>query len=172
MLRGLPKKRWLRLLLEIGLVAALYLGLSAWQRRHLISRAAPAPELHLLGLDGREHSLADLHGKAVLLHFWAPWCGVCKMEFSSLNSLQQNLPRDTVLWSVVADATDRAEIERFVREHDIRYPVLVADEATVARFRITSFPTNYYLDEHGVVRQTTIGMSSRASMWLRLWLVR
>ena len=94
------------------------------------------------------------------------------MEFSSLTSLERNLPRDTVLWSVVADATDRAQIERFVLEHDIRYPVLLADEATIARFRVTSFPTNYYLDQNGVVQQTTIGMSSRASMWLRLWLVR
>src|SRR5688500_16560442 len=169
---ALPVKRWSRLLLEIGLVAALYLGVSAWQRRHLLSVNERAPELRLHGLDGREHALGDLRGKAVLLHFWATWCGVCKMELSSLNSLQRNLPEDTVLWSVVADGTDRAQIERFVREHDIQYPVLLADEATVQRFRVTSFPTNYYLDESGTLQQTTVGMSTRASMWLRLWAVR
>jgi thiol-disulfide isomerase/thioredoxin len=126
----------------------------------------------LLGLDGREHALGDLRGKAVLLHFWATWCGVCRMEFSGLNSLYRNLPRDTVLWSVVADGTDRAQIERFVREHDIRYPVLLADEATVQRFQVTSFPTNYYLDENGNLEQATVGMSTRAAMWVRLWAVR
>ena len=169
---ALPVKRWSRLLLELGLVAALYLGVSAWQRRHLLSTEVSAPELRLLGLDGREHALGDLRGKAVLVHFWATWCGVCKMEISSLNSLQRNLPEDTVLWSVVADGTDRALIQSFVREHDIRYPVLLADEATVQRFRVTSFPTNYYLDESGTLKQATVGMSTRASMWLRLWAVR
>ncbi len=169
---ALLPKRWLRPLLEIGLVALLYLGLSAWQRRHLLSSHERAPELRLLGLDGREHALGDLRGKAVLLHFWATWCGVCGMEFSSLNSLQQNLPTDTVLWSVVADGTDRAQIERFVREHDIRYPVLLADETTLQRFRVTSFPTNYYVNEDGNLSQATVGMSTRASMWLRLWVAR
>ena len=151
---------------------ALYFGFSAWQRRDLLSTNERAPELRLLALDGREHVLSAARGKAVLIHFWATWCGVCKMEISSLNSLQQNLPRDTLLWSVVEDGADRANVERFVREHDIRYPVLLADEETVQRFRVTAFPTNYYLDENGMLQQSTVGMSTRVSMWLRLWLVR
>jgi hypothetical protein len=77
-----------------------------------------------------------------------------------------------VLWSVVADGTDRAQIERFVREHDIRYPVLLADEATIECFRVSSFPINYYFDANGNLEQATVGMSTRASMWLRLWAVR
>jgi peroxiredoxin len=145
---------------------------SAWQRRHLLASNERAPELRLLGLDGREHGLGDVRGKGVLLHFWATWCGVCGMEFSGLNSLHQNLPPGTVLWSVVADGTDRAQIERFVREHDIRYPVLLADEATIERFRVSSFPTNYYLDANGNLEQATVGMSTRAAMWLRLWFAR
>jgi cytochrome c biogenesis protein CcmG, thiol:disulfide interchange protein DsbE len=33
----------------------------------------PAPAFSLKGLDGSRVSLVDLHGRAVLLYFWATW---------------------------------------------------------------------------------------------------
>jgi thiol-disulfide isomerase/thioredoxin len=164
-------RRVRRQLLEIGLVVLLFFGIGAWQKRHLLASDVPAPAFRLSALDGREVSLDDLRGKAVLLHFWATWCGVCKMEQAGLNALERQLPSNTTLITVVADADDRSRIKRYVQEHGIHYPVLLADEQTLARFRVSAFPTNYYLDDGGKIRQATVGMSSRVSMWIRLWLV-
>ena len=33
----------------------------------------PAPDFKLTGLDGKPVSLADTHGKVVLVNFWATW---------------------------------------------------------------------------------------------------
>jgi thiol-disulfide isomerase/thioredoxin len=106
----------------------------------------------------------------VLVHFWATWCGVCGLELGSLNALHARLPANTTLVTVVADGADREHIERFVKEHDIRYPVLIADEEAMQRFAVKAFPTNYYVDETGVVESVTVGMSTRWAMWLRLWM--
>lgn len=33
----------------------------------------PAPEFTLPDLNGRQHTLAELRGKVVMLYFWATW---------------------------------------------------------------------------------------------------
>ena len=39
-------------------------------------------------LSGKQVSLADYKGKAVLLNFWATWCGPCKLEMPWLVQLR------------------------------------------------------------------------------------
>lgn len=168
--RSRPRIR--RFLLEAVVFVGIVLAVSAWQTRHLVSPGTPAPDFELEALDGTRTSLASLHGKRVLLHFWATWCGVCRQELPALNAVQGHLGADETLLTIVADSEDREGLRKFVAEHGIRYPVLLATPELLRAFHIDAFPTNYYLSPEGIVRSRTVGMSTRLSFRARLALSR
>lgn len=157
-----------RLVLELVVLAGIYMAVSSWQERHLVRLHDPAPRFTLEALDGRAVSLESLRGKRVLLHFWATWCGVCRREFGSLNAVNRGLKGDEALVSIVADSEDPDQVRRFVAEHDIRYPVLLGTEDVLRAFRVDTFPTNYYLDPTGAIAAHTVGMSNRLAVAARL----
>ena len=67
----------------------------------------PAPELRWRGPNGMETSLADHHGKVVLLNLWATWCAPCIKELPSLQRLQAKLQGEP--FALVALSIDRNE---------------------------------------------------------------
>src|SRR5215813_11018242 len=50
---------------------------------------AAAPDFELEALDGKNLKLSSLRGKAVLLNFWATYCGPCKVEMPWFVELQK-----------------------------------------------------------------------------------
>ncbi len=163
-------RRALSWALQGAVVVLIFLGASHYRTRTLLPSdgSQQAPRLELATLDGSRFNLEELRGKQVLVHFWATWCGVCLQELGTLNRLHDALEPDQALITVVADGEDPEAIRRFVKEHQIRYPVLLGNSAAVAAYRVQAFPTNYYLDAQGRVRGTDVGMSTRLGMQWRI----
>ena len=126
------------------------------------------PAFDLVDLEGKRVSLDDYRGKTLLVHLWATWCGVCRQEFDALNALHRNLEHDEALVSIVADSNDRARLARFVREHELEYPVLLGTRELLEKYKLAAFPTNYYVDDAGMLRDKTVGLSTRLSMGTRM----
>ena len=163
------------MLLHGAVLLAAWLAVGAFQtRRHLASSAAPAPAFELTSLDGRRVSLERFRGRRVLVHFFATWCGVCKLELPSLRSLHDSIANDgdAVLLAVVEDSDDVAAVRRFARDHDLRYPILLGSDAVIAAYRVGAYPTNYYLRPDGSISSSSVGLSTRIGMSARLALAR
>jgi hypothetical protein len=86
-------------------------------------KSSDAPDFTLESLDGKSMRLSDLRGKAVLLNFWAPWCGPCKIETPWLVQLQ-NQYGSTGLQVVGVEMGDHGkdEIAKFVKEMGMNIP--------------------------------------------------
>jgi len=168
-LTRLLARRWVSWAAQGLVLVALVFALGAYQtRRHL--RARVAPDSVLPELSGQRVSLADYRGKKVLLHFFATWCGVCRLELPSLRGLAQRLGPNEALVSVVEDSTDAEAVRRFAREHELNYPVLLGSPDVFRAYRVSAFPTNYFVNGDGTIAGSTVGLSTRLGMATHLWL--
>jgi thiol-disulfide isomerase/thioredoxin len=55
------------------------------------SEARAMPQLTFTDATGASKSLADWHGRTVLLNLWATWCVPCRREMPALQALEEKL---------------------------------------------------------------------------------
>lgn len=159
------RKRWRRLAIDLGVIAAIFIGISLWQSRGLVSSGEAAPDFVAVDLDGVEHRLADLKGRKVLLFLWAPWCGVCKVVAPNVASIAKGADDEKlVVLSVAFAFNDRAQVEKVAREAKIPSPVLLGPAAFEEDYGVSAYPTIYMIDEEGRIRHAVVGYTT----WLGL----
>ncbi|WP_170149829.1 TlpA family protein disulfide reductase [Rhodoplanes roseus] len=103
------------------------------------------PGVALDTLAGDRIDLASLHGRPVLLHFFATWCEPCRDELSGLRDFALRNDHLTVLAVDVGEVDLR--VRRFVTAIGWTAPVLLDRDRAVARgFGVAALPTTIALD--------------------------
>ena len=161
-------------ILAVGVVAAL-LGLLVWKVAKgddnsvtsslAEGRTAAAPDFTLAKLDGDgELALESLRGKAVVLNFWASWCGPCKDETPLLQRSWKRWQDRGVVFVGVDVKDFRGDARSFLRRFGVTYPnVYDGKGSTVGRYGVTGFPETYFIDARGRVVYRIAGPVDEAS---------
>lgn len=135
----------------------------------------PAPSFTLQDLNGKKVSLADYKGKAVLINFWATWCGPCKLETPWLVELRQQYASkgfEILGISSEADnltdddkdgwAKDKAAISKFAQQQHMQYPVLINGDSIAKDYGgLDAMPSSFYVDRNGIIVATQTGIVSK-----------
>ncbi len=116
-------------------------------------KTVAAPGFTLAKLDGEgDLALESLRGKAVVLNFWASWCGPCKDETPLLQRGWERWQDKDVVFVGIDVKDFRGDARSFVRKFGVTYPnVYDGKGSTVGRYGVTGFPETYFIDANGRV---------------------
>src|SRR5271169_6062785 len=123
-----------------------------------------APDFDLQTLDGKNLKLSGLRGKAVLLNFWATYCGPCKIEMPWFVELQNEYgPQGFQIVGVTMDDASTEDIAKFTRELGVNYPILLGKESVGESYGgVGVLPTTFFLDRDGKLIAREFGLQSRS----------
>ena len=138
----------------------------------------PAPDFTLKNLNGSKVSLSSYKGKAVMINFWATWCGPCKVETPWIVELRAKyaaqgfevLGVDTEGDDLAAGdkagwAKAEAAASKFVSDEKIQYPVLLDGDSISKDYGgLDDLPASFFVDRSGKVVVATVGLTSEGDI--------
>jgi thiol-disulfide isomerase/thioredoxin len=124
-----------------------------------LSNVAPAappkegdtfPDLFKFGLEG---AIPDLHGKVVIVDFFASWCEPCKESFPVMEELIQKYGDKGLVIVAVNVDKKKEDMEDFLKKHPATFTILRdASSKLVSAVKIPTMPSSFLLDKEGKVR--------------------
>ncbi len=124
----------------------------------------PAPDFTLTSLAGEDISLKDFRGKAVLVDFWATWCGPCRMSMPHFQELSVTYKDDLAVIAVSLDQEPLKAVPPYVKKSGLTFNVTVdprAIEVAQAWGGVRSIPTTYLVDRQGKIVKMWVGANPK-----------
>lgn len=114
-----------------------------------------APELKLEGIYNRENSkiptLETLHGKIVILDFWATWCSPCVAAFPENNELSNKYKDKNVQFIAITD-DPKEKLENFLGKMKVDFWVGRDDDnKDFKNYNVNGRPQMYIINKEGTI---------------------
>ncbi len=130
-----------------------------------------APAATFTTLDGRKMTLAQLHGKVVLVNFWATSCPGCVGEMPELiETYNRYKDKGFEVVAVAMSYDPPSYVANFAKTRQLQFPVALDVDGEHARAfgDVQLTPTSFLIDKDGSVLEQTLGTLDFARLHARL----
>ena len=130
----------------------------------------PMPDFTVTTVDGKTFTLSRelATHKAVLINFWATWCGPCEFEFPFLEEAYRAYEGDVQVLALSVEPGDSdANLREYALERSLTFPM--ANDANVGlaeQFVNGAIPTTVLVDRFGNVVLVEVGAQKNAEPFM------
>ncbi|MEY6430983.1 redoxin domain-containing protein [Thioalkalicoccus limnaeus] len=155
------------MLLQGALIVALVVAVRAFTAHDMAE--GPAPPFVAELVDGQSVTLADYAGEPLLLHFWATWCPICRLEEGEI----LRLSRSFAVLTVATRSGSHDEIATYLGDRGYRSKVIADVDGSLAdRYQVRGVPATFVIDGDGRILFRKQGYAPPFELQFRLWLAR
>lgn len=119
-----------------------------------VAAGSQAANFKLETLDGRTVSLESLRGKVIFLNVWATWCGPCREEMPSMQTLYDDFKgnKDFVMLAVNEDVKGRSVVAPYVEKNGFHFTILLDPENKISEtYDMSGVPETFIIDRKGQI---------------------
>lgn len=117
-----------------------------------VAAGPKAANFKLESLGGAMVTLDQFAGKVVFLNIWATWCGPCREEMPSMETLYNEFMgnKDFVMLAVSQDVKGRTAVAPYVAKNGYHFTVLLDPENKVGSlYDVSGVPETFIIDRKG-----------------------
>ncbi len=141
-----------------ALIAALMGGvaLTGCGQEPVIGLGPGAPFPAITSFEPLESGMVEMpaDGGALVVNFWASWCGPCRTEMPALQQLDSLVRSEGVRVVAVSIDRDRNLAREFIRSTQIRFPVYfdANGDYSIRMLGLRTLPETFVVDAAGIIR--------------------
>jgi peroxiredoxin len=127
---------------------------TAEQSKPTVAAGSRAADFKLETLDGTTVSLESLRGKVVFLNVWATWCGPCREEMPSMQTLYDDFKgnKDFVMLAASQDTGGRDVVASYVKKNGFHFTILLDPENKISEtYEVSGVPETFIIDRKGQI---------------------
>ena len=157
-------KKYYRWLAEITLILIIITAARLWMQRDIVSGIAP--NVSATTLTGQHFDLYQDKNRPILVHFWASWCPVCKLEQSNI----QNISHDYPVITIAMQSGNDEEVKQFMKEEGLTFKVINDELGIISqRYNIRGVPVSFVVDKDNKIDFIEVGYTTELGLKIRMW---
>ncbi|MFC5699845.1 redoxin domain-containing protein [Cohnella faecalis] len=152
------KKLQYFILIAVIVIGGYAIGSSLFSKADILKIGDKPPEFKLLDLSGQVHSLEEYKGKPLILNFWGTFCPPCRDEMPALQEVYDSWKDKGVQLVGINLSENRLNVDSFIQMVGTNFPILLdKDRMTEKAYGLKQYPTTFFIDAKGKIRDIRIG---------------
>ncbi|HMJ68110.1 MAG TPA: TlpA disulfide reductase family protein [Cyclobacteriaceae bacterium] len=111
---------------------------------------------------GERLNFDQYKGKVIFLNLWATWCGPCRAEMPTIQSLYEKMDTTGVVFVILSvdKDSDEPKIASYLGKYKYTFPVYRPSGYLTSQLNVPGIPTTFIINKEGKIVSKEVGATN------------